>query len=102
MQRLCALAVALGVLLAGSIGSLSGQSAPPPVGANNGRVADEARVADDVNDVQNQRALLDKFCVTCHSDRLKTANLSLQSLNPTKVADHAEVSERRSGSCAPV
>src|SRR6185436_12218623 len=43
---------------------------------------------------QNQRALLDKYCVTCHSDRLKTANLSLQGLELTKVADHAEVWEK--------
>jgi hypothetical protein len=38
--------------------------------------------------------LLDKYCVTCHSDRLKTANLSLQSVDVTKVADHAELWEK--------
>ena len=31
------------------------------------------------------RALLDQYCVTCHNDRLKTANLSLQGLDLTKV-----------------
>ena len=30
------------------------------------------------------RALLDKYCVTCHNDRLKTANLSLQGLDLTQ------------------
>jgi hypothetical protein len=40
------------------------------------------------------RALLDKYCVTCHNDRLKTANLSLQTLDLTKIADHAEVWEK--------
>ena len=27
------------------------------------------------------RALLDQYCVTCHNDRLKTANLSLEKLD---------------------
>src|SRR4029453_2845187 len=43
---------------------------------------------------QNPRALLDKCGVPCHSERLKTANLSLQGLDLTKVADHAEVWEK--------
>jgi hypothetical protein len=41
-----------------------------------------------------QRALLDKYCVTCHSDRLKTANLSLQGLDLTRVGDQAELWEK--------
>jgi hypothetical protein len=40
------------------------------------------------------RALLDKYCVTCHSNRLKTANLSLEGLDPAKVGDHAELWEQ--------
>jgi hypothetical protein len=69
------------VLLAASISSLSGQSAPAPV-------------APSTTSPQNQRALLDKYCVTCHNDRLKTANLSLQALDLTTIADHAEVWEK--------
>jgi len=38
--------------------------------------------------------LLDKYCVTCHNDRLKTANLSLQGLDLSKVADHADLWEK--------
>jgi hypothetical protein len=41
-----------------------------------------------------QRALLDKYCVTCHNDRVKTANLSLQGTDLTRVADHAEMWEK--------
>ena len=89
MQRLCALAVAFGVLLAGSISSLSGQSATPPAVPTTAPAPTTSASAS-----QNQRALLDKYCVTCHSDRLKTANLSLQALDVTKVADHAEVWEK--------
>jgi mono/diheme cytochrome c family protein len=40
------------------------------------------------------RALLDKYCVTCHNDRVKTANLSLQNADLARVAEHAEVWEK--------
>jgi len=95
VQRLCALAVAFGVLLAGSISSLSGQSATPPaVPTTAPAPTTSASASQTTSASQNQRALLDKYCVTCHSDRLKTANLSLQELDVTKVADHAEVWEK--------
>jgi len=41
-----------------------------------------------------QRTTLDRYCVTCHNDRLKTANLSLQGLDLTKVAERAELWEK--------
>jgi len=41
-----------------------------------------------------QRALLDQYCVTCHNDRLKTSNLSLEKLDLATVGDHAELWER--------
>ena len=44
--------------------------------------------------VAKQRALLDQYCVTCHNDRTKTANLSLQNLDLAGVADRAELWER--------
>jgi hypothetical protein len=40
------------------------------------------------------RPTLDRYCVTCHSDRLRTAGLSLQSLDDTRVADHPDVWEK--------
>jgi mono/diheme cytochrome c family protein len=99
VQRLCALAVAFSVLLAGSISSLSGQSAP--ASAAQGKSAARSPLAAQTplashatSDALSQRALLDKYCVTCHSERLKTANLSLQGLDLAKVADHAEVWEK--------
>ena len=42
----------------------------------------------------SQRALLDKYCVTCHSDKLKTGGLSLQSADLNKVPENAEVWEK--------
>ena len=41
-----------------------------------------------------QRALIDQYCVTCHNDRLKTAQLSLEHLDLAAVGDHAELWER--------
>jgi hypothetical protein len=41
-----------------------------------------------------QRALLDQYCVTCHNDRTKVDNFSLQKEDINAVADHPEVWER--------
>ena len=41
-----------------------------------------------------ERALLDRYCVTCHSDKAKTANLSLQNLDLATVGDHPELWEK--------
>jgi mono/diheme cytochrome c family protein len=41
-----------------------------------------------------QRALLDQYCVTCHNDRLKTSNLSLEKLDLSTAGDHGELWER--------
>jgi len=43
---------------------------------------------------EKPRALLDRYCVTCHSDRLKTANLSLQGLDLTQTANQADLWEK--------
>ena len=40
------------------------------------------------------RAMLDKYCVTCHNQRLKTGGLTLDNLNLDKVADNAETWEK--------
>jgi uncharacterized protein DUF1592/uncharacterized protein DUF1588/uncharacterized protein DUF1585/uncharacterized protein DUF1587/uncharacterized protein DUF1595/cytochrome c len=42
----------------------------------------------------NPRAILDQYCVTCHNDRTKTANLSLEKIDLATVGDHPELWER--------
>jgi uncharacterized protein DUF1592/uncharacterized protein DUF1588/uncharacterized protein DUF1585/uncharacterized protein DUF1587/uncharacterized protein DUF1595 len=42
----------------------------------------------------SQRALLDRYCVTCHNERLKTAALTLDTLDVTNVGAHADVWEK--------
>src|SRR5262245_28763329 len=55
---------------------------------------------------QNPRTFLDAYCVGCHNQRLRTAGLSLDSLDTTKPGANAEVWERviaklRAGSMPP-
>ncbi len=40
------------------------------------------------------RALLDKYCVTCHNDKLKTGGLTLEKIDTGRVGDGAEVWEK--------
>ncbi len=52
------------------------------------------------------RDFLDKYCISCHSDRVRTAGLSLESLDVTRPMDAAESWERviaklRAGSMPP-
>jgi len=44
--------------------------------------------------VAAQRAMIDKYCVTCHNTRLKTGGLILEKTDLTKVAENAEVWEK--------
>jgi mono/diheme cytochrome c family protein len=41
-----------------------------------------------------QSAIVNRYCVTCHNDRAKTANLTLEKLDLSAVGDHAEVWEK--------
>ena len=43
---------------------------------------------------QNHRAMLDRYCVTCHSDRLKTAGLTLESIDTANIAAAPDVWEK--------
>jgi hypothetical protein len=45
-------------------------------------------------DVSTQRALLDKYCVTCHNTKVSTANLQLDNLDLARLGDHAEIGEK--------
>ena len=41
-----------------------------------------------------EQALLDRYCVTCHNDNLRTAGLALDTVDIARVGDHAEIWER--------
>jgi len=42
----------------------------------------------------SERKLLDQYCVTCHNQRLKTAGLTLDKLDPSNVSEHPEAWEK--------
>ena len=44
--------------------------------------------------VAPDRALLDRYCVGCHSERLKTGGLVLENLNLAHAGSHAEILEK--------
>ena len=90
--------VALGLLVLGVVGfqasasgrlaAASAQQAATPRAQT--ATADDPRSAPSAP----HRALLDKYCVTCHNGRLKTAGLQLDSMNVASVGEHAEVWEK--------
>jgi hypothetical protein len=91
---------ALALCITSSIASLNGQSAPRPAPARNAgargaliATPSTPQASAGLSAIQ-ARALLDRYCVTCHSDRAKTANLSLQGLDLTTVANRAELWEK--------
>ena len=88
---------ACGLLVVVSMASLSGQAGTSgPARAAASAPAAPARAAAPPPSVaiDQQRTLLDRYCVTCHNDRAKTANLSLQGVDLSRVADHAELWEK--------
>ena len=64
-------------------------STPAPVAAQR-----TAAITTDVAATEKYRALLDRYCVTCHNDRTKRANLTLEKLDLTTAGDHAELWEK--------
>src|SRR5262245_41178280 len=46
------------------------------------------------NEAQSPRAIIDKYCVTCHNQRLKTAGLMLDKADLGNPAANAEVWEK--------
>jgi mono/diheme cytochrome c family protein len=61
--------------------ALSASSQAPPVAQSAARVADVG-------------ATIEKYCVTCHNQRLKTGNLALDAPELSNVAAHADVWEK--------
>jgi mono/diheme cytochrome c family protein len=95
------LAGALVLLSLVSIARLQGQSAPAasrpvakaaavrPVAARAVTPAGPTAAV-----LAEQKALIDQYCVTCHNNRLKTANFSLEGADLATVGDHAELWEK--------
>ena len=82
-----------------SVAFISGQ-APRPTPARQAGQPRQARPAApvasvaSVPDVSAQRALVDQYCVPCHNQKLKTANLLLDQLDLAHFAEHPDLGEK--------
>jgi hypothetical protein len=89
LRRACAVIMMGGVVLgAGASGSsraLGAQRSPASPVQSNALASGSADA---------HRALLSRYCVTCHNTRLKTGGLELDSVDVSDVAAHAELWER--------
>src|SRR5690349_21184363 len=56
--------------------------------------SNDAKVSARAADVAEQRALIDRYCVTCHNTKAKTANLMLDQLDLAHLGEHAEIGEK--------
>src|SRR5437016_2222898 len=59
-----------------------------------GSTPQSGRPVEAVAPASESRAILDRYCVTCHNEKLKTAGLSLDTLDLARVGEHAEVWEK--------
>jgi hypothetical protein len=80
-----------------SVISVSGQTAstaaPPSPRTPSPQSVTRERVAPKPS-TDAQRALIDQYCVTCHNERVRTANLSLQGVSLDAIPEHAELWEK--------
>src|SRR5579862_8062581 len=53
-----------------------------------------ARPGGQLSSAPARRAFLDQYCVTCHNEKLKTGNLTLQTVDAGRIGDAADVWER--------
>src|SRR4051812_11472979 len=89
--RICIALVA--VAFATVVVTGAGQSAPPGAPRQT-ETRRQAAPAAATPDAAAARALIDKFCVGCHNERLKTANLVLDKADLMHVAGSAETWEK--------
>src|SRR5215470_2239379 len=73
------------------------QSSPPassPAATRNVPEKSAAAAVTNSASAATQRAILDQYCVTCHNDKIKRANLTLEKLDLTTVGDNPELWEK--------
>jgi mono/diheme cytochrome c family protein len=72
----------------------AGQAAGAPSTTQAPAARPQPAVPTSATNVAAQRALLDKYCVTCHNERTKTADLQLDQLDLSHLAEHREIAEK--------
>jgi len=72
------------IWLPGCLTLLSGSGSPTVLGARQAASASAT----------SSRAIINQYCVSCHNDKVKTANLALDSLDLDRVGENAETWEK--------
>jgi hypothetical protein len=88
---------AIGLVAAASIGVSADPQSAAPAGPNGPAVQSSAPAGPKGPALQASipdAALVQKYCLTCHSARVKTGGLSLEGMNPAEAAAHADVWEK--------
>jgi hypothetical protein len=80
--------VALSLLVSGTSAQTSQTGAPRP------QTTPAAQTTQNLPDVTAQRKMLDQYCVGCHNEDDRVANLLLDKLDIAHLADHAELGEK--------
>jgi cytochrome c5 len=73
---------------------LQGQTSAQQVGRQQAANPPSSSAADAVTPASSSRRLLDRYCVTCHNERLRTANLTLDRIDVANPGAQAEVWEK--------
>ena len=93
MRQRLSLGIALWIVvdLAGSV-SLASHAQPRSTSSSRERPDYQGAAAATGSD--SRQALLKRYCITCHNERLKTGNLALDALDLSNVGAHAPVWEK--------
>jgi len=86
--------VALSLLVSGTSAQIAQTGAPRPQATPAAPAAPAAQSAQALPDAAAQRKMLDQYCVGCHNEDDKVANLLLDKLDVAHLAANAEVGEK--------
>ena len=98
MRRVCVLLAAAAVLVAAASSNLRADRPTPQSSSAAARPAQTSAptpaAAQSVSGSNNQRELIQKYCVTCHNERAKTGGLVLENLDPQNTRANPELWEK--------
>jgi hypothetical protein len=70
-----------------SVAFVSGQATPP-------QRPSSSAAPSTASSLSTHRAVLDQYCVSCHNERLNTANLKLDKLDLSRLGENAQIAEK--------
>ena len=94
MGRVCLLACCTVWVLAAASSSLRADHGSAESQTPTAAPAQATQAAATVQTPASDQALIQKYCITCHSARAKTGGLSLEGANPAEAASHADLWEK--------